>query len=412
MKLVKAALVSTPAALAVSLFLHLWLIWFGLHAIATPMGDITNAYEPWYRSFVENGRLLGINEPWVYPFLALPAILVPGFAADLTGIDYQSSWLAMSVVIDLVALWFLLGRKPSKARLLASYSWIGMQFMLGPVAISRLDNISVALAVIAISALVNDRQRLASVWLTIAVWVKIWPVALLLGLTSASAFSFKKMLRAPVTAIITSITLVAVALLTGGNGQLFSFLAAQTDRGIQVEAPVALPWLWQQVTGAVDTGSYYSMTYLTFQVKGQGVELVAQLMSYALLIALAITAVLAYFAGKSAANNRDQVLSWVALTATLDLMVFNKVGSPQYQAWLIAPVLFAILKNLKGWRNTAISIAVLMPLTWLIYPVCYDSMLRGELLGVAVLTMRNLLLVVLLVVANTKLTKLAFKKLL
>lgn len=399
--------------LGVSLVAHLTLIWFGLNTVATPMGDIIYAYQPWFENMRVTNVLLGINEKWVYPLLALPAILIPGWLGDATGFDYQLSWLAISVVVDLIALLCLLGWrvKPSPARVASGYTWIALQFMLGPVAISRLDNLSVAIAVIALASLLNERERLAAVWLTVAVWIKIWPVALLLGFTSGS----KKLWRIPAVAMVSSLGILAVGWLVGGNRQLFSFLTAQTDRGIQVEAPIALIWLWQQVLGVADTGAYFSRTYLTFQVKGEGVDLVSNLMSYAMLIAVSITIVLAWFARRAALassqprENSQQVLGYVALTGILDLIVFNKVGSPQYLAWLILPVLIAVAYKLQGWRLPVIGIAVLMPLTWLIYPVFYDQMLAGEWFAVLLVTIRNLLFIALLVLANMRLTRLALK---
>ena len=396
---------------ALSLASHLALIWFGLHAVATPMGDITTAYQPWFETFKANGALLGINASWVYPLVALPAILVPGFFADLVGIDFQTAWLTMSVLTDLIALGFLLGwrGKPSRARITAALAWISLQFMLGPVAISRLDNLSVALAIIAVAFLIKQRSAVATAVLTVATWLKVWPAALLLALLASD----KKPLKIFLAAAATSASLLLLAILAGGNWQVFSFLTAQTDRGIQVEAPIAMPWLWQRTFGDETAGAYFSMTYLTFQVQGVAVDLFAKLMSWVMLFALSITGTLAWLAHRrirhTAAEHkiRHEVFAWVAFTATLDLMVFNKVGSPQYFAWLFIPLVYALLFKLPRWRWAITGVAALMPLTWMIYPVFYDDMLAGGWVGMSILTVRNLLEIALLVLANVRLTKLA-----
>lgn len=393
---------SRLGAYLTSLVSHLFLLWLGLSgSFGTPLGDITYTYEPWSKSMVEGNVLFGIDSDWVYPWVNLLPIMFPRWLADASGFSYFGLWITGSILLDLVALWALLGwsGKPTRARLLAGFTWVALQFLLGPVAISRLDNLSIAIAVIGIGALLNGKDAVAAAWFAFATWIKIWPAALVLALT-ASTQKVKQVIES------SQVVLVAILLIGffAGRFHSISFLFAQTDRGLQIESPIASFWLWQAVLGSPDTSIYYDETYLTFQVQGPAVQDLASLLGIVFYLALGITAWLAYQARHSEA--RDQVFAWVAMTAVLDMIVFNKVGSPQYLGWLFVPLIFAISKSLSGWRTMGIAIAIATALTFVVYPLAYDAILASDPLATAVLTARNLLLIFMLVQANLELMKL------
>ena len=82
---------------------------------------------------------------------------------------------------------------------------------------------------------------------------------------------------------------------------------------------------------------------------------------------------------------------------TLTMIVFDKVGSPQYMTWLAAPVAAAVGLGLPGWRRTARWVLVVAGVTQAVFPWLYPAITRGDAVGAAVLAARNVLLVVLLV---------------
>ena len=87
----------------------------------------------------------------------------------------------------------------------------------------------------------------------------------------------------------------------------------------------------------------------------------------------------------------------LALTLVVLLIVTNKVGSPQFQTWLIAPlILWVVLDRVRA-RVPVVVVLALCLLTCLVYPLGYDALLRADALAVGVLTVRNALLLVLLV---------------
>jgi uncharacterized membrane protein YbaN (DUF454 family) len=92
-----------------------------------------------------------------------------------------------------------------------------------------------------------------------------------------------------------------------------------------------------------------------------------------------------------------RLLPPLVLTFVLVLIVFNKVGSPQFVAWIIAPfVLWTIVDRHRVRRGLQFA-AVTAFLTQGVYPLVFDLVRVANPLGVIVLTARNVMLVVLLV---------------
>ena len=129
-------------------------------------------------------------------------------------------------------------------------------------------------------------------------------------------------------------------------------------------------------------------------------------MTLALAVAISITAWLIFKALRAGADTY-RLIALASLTATLDLIVFNKVGSPQYQLWLAAPVMLGLALGLKNWRKPTVAVLSLGLLTQLVYPIFYVDLVSGLAPGaVLILGLRNLLLIALLVWANVQLGKL------
>lgn len=366
------------------------------------MGDITYAYQTWAVQLEQGVPWFGLFQDWVYPFVDLVFIWGP---AKLP-MDYQTSWLAVAVLVNLfatVSLTGLRGRVPAPLAT-AIWLWVGLQLLLGPVAISRLDNISVALALAAVGFWLRSRHKTAAFLTGIAIWVKVWPLALLLGWLTDRA-------RWKPTAIGAGSALVgflALGYLLAGPNHLLSFLTLQSSRGVQVEAPVATWWLWNNPSGDLNR-IYLDAELITYQIRGAGTELIAAWLGLVMYGALAITALLGWLALRKSKTVHDAraAIAWTALTATTDLIVFNKVGSPQYYGWLFVAALLFVVWQLTGWRIVTGWVAVLAILTQLVYPVFYEGILQAATVPTYVLILRNLVVVGLLVYANVKLTQLS-----
>jgi hypothetical protein len=379
-----------------------WLVFLGFNQPGMPMGDLTLAYQPWFEQVIQGHVMLGINAVWVYPFVALVPILLAGI---LGATNFVAGWLTLqfAALLIVLACMVLVGRPTApmlKARFAAAYFWLLCLALLGPVAISRIDFFSVAVAVLA-TLYVATKQKVAASLLTIAGWVKIWPIAIFAGLFFASA---RRRVLAFTGAGVT-LGLLVIGLFFGGNASMFGFVGGQLGRGIQIESPWASWWLWKHIFGDASAGIIYNVPLKTFEVFGAASDVISLLLGPGQLLAVGITVLLGLLARKAKANPAE-ILTWVSTTAVLDLIFFNKVGSPQFMTWLAVPVILGLISGAQNLRPMLYLVASLSLLTWTIYPSTYDELLAGGFTATAILTTRNLLLLGALVYANIRLTKL------
>lgn len=379
--------------LVAGLLAHLWLIQIGLHGLGTPMGDVPYAYEPWLNQMINSGKLLGINMDWVYPF---PALLPIWLSALINPMEFQTGWLTLVTIVNLSALWLI-----SRLRFDAAWYWLFFLVLLGPISISRIDTFSVAIALFGVFELVRRKLNTSTALFTLGASMKIWPVAILLPAIYASKYR----LRIILAVISAALVLLAIGLLLGGNQSLFSFLSYQSNRGIQIESPIASWWIWTGELGLANAGIYYDQLMMTFQVAGDGIPLAASLIGYAMFLALGITVWLSWRAARAGASFQS-ILPVAALTAVLDLIVFNKVGSPQFATWLAVPIVLGILYGANNWKLPMYSVIALGLTTYLIYPVFYDYILDAQSWALGILLIRNLGYIALLVWANRELNRL------
>ncbi len=357
----------------------------------------------WWLFNMQGGDLLGISTDWVYPYPAL----VPMFLAMVLGAGQNilAGWVLLLFLLNTLLIGQLIDwGRAGRETLTAAWFWLAFILLLGPVAIGRIDAVATAIAGFGLIAISRNRFSQAMVYFTLGAWVKIWPVAMALGLF-ISRVGRVALFRA---AIIVVGSVFGFGLLLGGGASLLSFVSTQGTRGIQIEAPVATFWLWDAKLGSSGSGIYFDQQLLTNQVSGPWVAEVSQLMTIAMAVALVITALLGWRAFKAGVDS-NKLLAAVALTAVLDLIVFNKVGSPQFMGWLAVPIMAAIIFDLDGWKVPMISGLALAGVTFMIYPLYYLDLMGLGWLSIGLLTVRNIGLVLLLIWANRKLIALVAK---
>jgi hypothetical protein len=370
---------------------HVWTSWLNFAAANQPLGDVTGVYWLWVSQVLAGQDIPGITTPWVYPVVALAPLLL----ASLPGMaTYPQNWLVMVSLLDALAFFYLVGgwRRPAR-RVWAAWWWIAFVVCLGPITLGRLDSVVAPLAVLGLMFLLT-RPRLAAVVLTQATWIKVWPAALLL----AAVAVMRRRWTIVIVAAVFSVAIVAVAVLCGGGAQLTSFLTQQTSRGIQIESPVATPFIWLSVVQAPGYGIYYDQDLLTFQVTGEGVDLAGDLSNIALVVAVLTVLALGWLRLRRGASG-VRLLAPLALALVMCLIVFNKVGSPQYMTWLIAPVVLGLIADRARFAPVAIVSLMMALLTQVFYPFYYDLILVANPVMVVVMTVRNALEVVVLAMA-------------
>jgi hypothetical protein len=368
------------------IFAHLWLGLLNLYGPGLPLGDVTIVYKFWTDQIVIAGFWVGIHSPWVYPILAI----FPMLAADMFGPTlYASTWLSMILLFDAVAFFALTGRKRESRNVVAAWWWIVFLVLLGPISLGRIDSVTVALAIVGVLCIAG-RPLLATVILTVAAWVKVWPAAIIVAMVVA----VKERWRVLAAALSLSALIAAIALLWGSGANVLSFIGQQTGRGLQVESPVSTIWLWQAFSGVSGTNLYYDQHILTWQVTGNGTGTASALMTPIMalvVVAVVLIAVLALRRGAEVAP----ILATLVLALVSALIAFNKVGSPQFVAWLAVPVVLGLTTRHgadRWWFAVpAWMVLVTAGLTQVIYPFLYGWLLSLHPFMLVVLSARNIL---------------------
>ena len=371
-----------------------------------PMGDVYLVYEPWSScalwggasAYCPDGReVMGVTAPWVYPQLALVPMLAGWLFAGPAG--YTAGWAVVVTIVDAAAFAVLVGRGRSRGRVAGAWFWLAFIALLGPVGLYRLDGLTVGLAVMGCLWLMS-RPFLASVLLAAATWIKVWPAALL----AAAVIALRPRRKIVAGAVVVSAVTAAAVLAAGGGAHLFGFVRGQTERGLQIEAPVSAVHMWLAALRVPGFEIYYDGVMLTFQVAGPGVETLSAAMTPLLVaVVLAVAGVGALKVRRGA--HVVGLLPPLALSLVLTFVVVNKVGSPQFATWLVAPLVLGLVLDRRRWWRPAVLALVIALLTQLVYPVLYGGVLAASPLPVAVLTVRNALYIALWVWALVRLAR-------
>ncbi|HEV7949015.1 MAG TPA: hypothetical protein VGP24_04525 [Glaciihabitans sp.] len=374
---------------------QVWLVFLNLIVVPGGFNDVSVVYRYWAQQALVENYWVGINGDWVYPIVAL----VPIMLAAVFGLPaYSVTWLALVVVLNAMAL-FVVQSFRRRAAVSAGWWWIIFMVCLGPISQSRIDAITVPVAIIAVTWFAA-RPRVATILLTAATWIKIWPIALLGALVIAT----RQRVAVMVTAISTSLAIIALALAAGSGATVLSFITQHTGRGLQVESPAATFWVWQTALGVPGAAIYYDTGILTYQVTGAGTAVMAAVTTP--LLAVVVLGICALGAFAVARGVSAMLLSpLLGLAIVTALIVVNKVGSPQFISWLAVPIVWGLAATLQGTESASSSTPFRIPaalaiviaiLTQLIYPFLYDAVILAEPLMLAVLGVRNLLLLALL----------------
>ncbi len=371
---------------------HAVLILENLFAPNGPLGDVQVTYPVWWLDAVNSGNFPGLTTPGVYPFLALVPIAIAA--------EGVAAWFVLVVIFDAVALAFVARRS-----LTAAFVWLAFQLALGPIALGRIDAVTVALAVIAVTVL-EQSPRASGVLVAVATWVKVWPVAI--GLAAMRSARFASFAR---WSIGTAVALALAGIVLGDRFSLFSFVSQQQGRGIQVEAVAATPWLWD-AWAAGQSVVNYSAAIHTFEIVGVGTSLVAQVLTIAQVLALLAVGVM-LVARRRSATVVSVSFGYSLLVLVSLLVTMNKVGSPQFVSWFAVPLVAMVLVNAS--RATTVLVALIgsvAVLTHVIYPYAYFAFLELRTMPLVLVTVRNLTEIALLVTSSVVLlTQLRVEKL-
>ena len=325
--------------------------------------------------------------PWVYPVLAQIPIHVAGIAGhDL----YLLAWTLIISALNAVAIWFLTRRGMGGRGVAAAWWLLVFLVFMGYLSFARVEGIAAPIVLIGMLYAAR-RPVVASVLLSIATWIKVWPAAVILSLLIAA----KKRVHVFLAGVAVTAVVVLGTWLSGGLSHIADFLVNQGSRGMQLEATFSTPWVWLSVLDIADSEIADNTAINSSEVYGPGTELAAHLMQPLLIIAVVVGTALLIRSLRRGAD-RGELFYEGALMMTTVLIVFNKVGSPQFMIWLAPVIVAGLVYDWKRWRTPATLLMGIAVVTFFIYPLFYTPLIHANPIMAGVLSIRNILLVLLL----------------
>lgn len=366
-----------------------WLLACVFQVVTVPGPDVTVdvsvIYRSWYETLLTGTYPLS-DVTWQYPPGAALAILSP---ALLPFLEYATAFFVLVLLCDALVLGLLLyaGRRPG-LREAGAWVWVAGVPLLGPTVYARYDLMVTAVAVAALLAGVR-RPRALGALAAFGALLKGWPALLLAGVRKGS----------PTRAAWTSAALTAAGLAAAFALWMpgaFAFLAFQRDRGTEVESLGALVF---HVARHFGWEGRVELRYGSLEFVGPHVELVSTLALGLGVLALGWLLLWRLRARTFAARTPAEA----AFTAVLLFTVTSRVISPQYVVWLVG--LAAVCLVFRGAAMTLPAVLVLVAagVTLLEFPVGFGHVVASDVWGVALLLVRNGLLVAASLVAARRL---------
>ncbi|MFI6771407.1 glycosyltransferase 87 family protein [Streptomyces sp. NPDC050355] len=351
-----------------------------LRVVVLPGPDVTTdvsvIYQGWY-DVLKTGTYPLDDVTWQYPPAAALAVLAPGL---LPFLDYAPAFFALVLAADAVGLaLFLRAGRQAGNRPAGAWVWIAGVALLGPTAYARYDLMVTVVAVAALFAAVR-RPRVAGALVAFGTLLKAWPALLLAGAALRGRRAGALWRSAGATAAGLTVCCVAAA-----PGALV-FLTFQRDRGTEIESLGALVF---HVARHYGWDGQVLLNYGSVEFLGPGVELVSSL---ALALSGAALGWLVLWRLRAGAFTAATLCD-AAFTATLLLTTTSRVISPQYMLWLVG--LGAVCTTVRASRQALPAVLVVLAtgVTLLEFPIGFAHVVASDPRGVALLALRNGLLV-------------------
>ncbi|MFI1022558.1 glycosyltransferase 87 family protein [Streptomyces olivaceus] len=388
---------------------RLLLLLFVLKVLVFPGPDVTSdvsvIYRDWYE-VLRTGTFPSDDVTWQYPPAAAFAILSP---ALLPFLEYATAFFVLACAVDAAVLALLWragrgsGRSPRGA-----WVWVVGVPLLGPTVYARYDLMVTAVAVAALLA-AGRHPRVAGALAAVGALLKVWPALVLVGMGGR---------RPWVAAAVGGAGLAGLFAVTMPGA--FAFLTFQRERGVEVESlgalvfHVARHFGWE---GGVLL-NYGSMEFLgphvdTVSTVSMGLSAAA----FGWLLLWRVRA--ARSPGPRSPRSRSQppesqpqpsesrssrspssrsrfaahTAADAAFVAVLLFTVTSRVISPQYLVWLVG--LAAVCRCFRASRMRVPVALVLAAslVTVLEFPLLFADVVASTPLGIALLAVRNGLLV-------------------
>jgi uncharacterized membrane protein len=340
-----------------------------------------------YRSYAHEflaGALPYRDVPFEYPPLAAAAIGLPG--AGGTGAEaYRWTFALFMLALAFCVLLLVRGlaRRTGGDERLALAGAAFAPLLTGAMIRTHFDILPVALTLAALLLVLDGRSTWGFALLGLATVTKGFPLVVApVALAWLVARGDGRGALRGACALAAVVALVAGASVAASPSGALDALRYQTDRPVQIES---LPSLGIRLVDAL--GGVSPVKVDSF--KSDGLEHPAGDALAALSIALGAAAV-AVLAVCAARRRDERTLVLASLGAVAAFATFGKVLSPQYLVWTLPLGVLAL-----AWRQWALAAAVAAAtvLTLVEFPAHYFALRDGEGLALALVALRDLVLV-------------------
>ena len=381
-------------AIVVWIATRYWAAGAGLQWIGYPRGDQlygdVATYDFWGNNML-NGTFpfsstvpsdsAWTNDAWQYPPLAA-LIFMAGAKLHLGKIGFIQLALIADFAILAMLVWAGRERRDGFDKILAPANyvptliWLSTPILVGPLLLGRFDVFPTAAIIAALLA--THSARRFGLWTAVGVMLKAWPV---LGLFSVSRKAFKETF---VWFAGSTLAIAAVLYVWWPNG-LSIFFKGQGNRGLQIEAVGALPYM---MFGQADNPKAIVFEYGAWQVVGPATRTVGLVMT---VIFLALLAIIAWWRwqGRLEAISRFDI----ALLVVLISMVTSRVLSPQYSVWVMGLLAVAAFTPQKRFWLIATLLCTSTLFGHILFPWKYSDFQLLHVNGILIQTIRVVCLI-------------------
>ncbi|MFF5917083.1 glycosyltransferase 87 family protein [Streptomyces flavochromogenes] len=340
------------------------------------MAEVEQIYQGWF-DVLRTGEYPRSDVTWQYPPAAALAILSP---ALLPFLGYTAAFFVLALLCDAFVMGLLLhtGRRAGRS-MRGAWLWLAAVPLLGPTAYARYDVMVTAVAVAALLTVGRD-PRVLGVLAGFGAVLKVWPALLLVG-TPKGGPTWRSW---PVAAGAAGAVLLLCAAWMPGS---LTFLSYQSERGTEVESLGAMVF---HVARHFGWEGEARMNYGSMEFLGPYVSWVS---SGAMALTIAAFGWLALWRFK-ARRFSSSTTADAAFVAVLLFTLTSRVISPQYMIWLFGLAAVCLAYRSTSMRRPAHLVLWATAVTQFEYPVWFSHVTQSDPLGIAVLFLRNGLLVV------------------
>jgi len=380
----------------VSRAVMIMLFWFFEYEV---MNDVN-----YYFTNLNTASVLGVDYALAeYPLPVAALLALPYVLSFGNIVAYRIGFVVMMLMVDALftrQLYVHQGRRNTAPVTL----WLAAAPLLGPLIITRFDLIPGVLVAASLLWLQSKPHRSGGA-IALGTGIKLWPILVL----PAIAAPLRSRIRVITGSLITATVLIAASAAIGGWARLLSPLRYQSDRGLQIEAPISLPLMIAWAIHKAPWIVFFSDTSHSVEVSGPGASFLLVLSALLTFLTLVTIALFSLRAWRAQSSITPSTISLIAFTSIGLIILTNKVFSPQYIQWLLPTAIAALALSLSDvgmreddepanehddgqLRRAATFLLVVGALTQLIYPRLYDWVSQNQPtnpIGVLLLLLRD-----------------------